>query len=108
MNLLIITVLHYLSKLNGLNGLILNWCIGGCWFTRAISLEVCSINRAFLMHAVFLWYCGHFFVPCLQDPTLSAIAFCIVLLHLLWVDPPHKLHLMVKVVEAHEVLVENE
>jgi hypothetical protein len=20
---------------NGLNGLILNWCIGGCWFTPA-------------------------------------------------------------------------
>jgi hypothetical protein len=22
---------------NGLNGLILNWCIGGCWFTPAIT-----------------------------------------------------------------------
>jgi hypothetical protein len=21
---------------NGFNGLILNWCIGGCWFTPAI------------------------------------------------------------------------
>jgi hypothetical protein len=21
---------------NGLNGLILNWCIGGCWFTPAL------------------------------------------------------------------------
>ncbi len=37
-----------------------------------------------------------------------AIALCLVLLHLLWVDPPLKLHLMVKVVQAHEVLVENE
>jgi hypothetical protein len=21
---------------NGFNGLILNWCIGGCWFTPAV------------------------------------------------------------------------
>jgi hypothetical protein len=43
-----------------------------------------------------------------SGPNSSAIALCLVLLHLLGVDPPHKLHLMVKVVEAHEVLVENE
>jgi len=24
---------------NGFNGLILNWCIGGYWFTLALSLE---------------------------------------------------------------------
>jgi hypothetical protein len=23
---------------NGLNGLILNWCTGGCWFTQAMFL----------------------------------------------------------------------
>jgi len=23
---------------NGLNGLILNWCIGGCWFTAALDM----------------------------------------------------------------------
>ncbi len=25
---------------NGLNGLILNWCIGGCWFTPADTQHV--------------------------------------------------------------------
>jgi hypothetical protein len=24
---------------NGFNGLILNWCIGGCWFTPALTLN---------------------------------------------------------------------
>jgi hypothetical protein len=24
---------------NGLNGLILNWCIGGCWFTPALKRD---------------------------------------------------------------------
>jgi hypothetical protein len=24
---------------NGFNGLILNWCIGGCWFTPAPKIE---------------------------------------------------------------------
>ncbi len=25
----------FVHPLNGFNGLILNWCIGGCWFTPA-------------------------------------------------------------------------
>ncbi len=28
----------FVHPLNGFNGLILNWCIGGCWFTPAIRL----------------------------------------------------------------------
>ncbi len=27
---------------NGLNGLICNWCIGGCWFTPAQVLTSCN------------------------------------------------------------------
>ncbi len=27
---------------NGLNGLILNWCTGGCWFTPAILKSLCK------------------------------------------------------------------
>ncbi len=26
----------FVHPLNGFNGLILNWCIGGCWFTPAL------------------------------------------------------------------------
>jgi hypothetical protein len=29
---------------NGLNGLILNWCIGGCWFTPACNIMVKTEN----------------------------------------------------------------
>ncbi len=41
-------------------------------------------------------------------PKSSAIALSSSTSSIVGVDPPHKLHLMVTVVEAHEVLVENE
>jgi hypothetical protein len=33
---------------NGLNGLIHNWCIGGCWFTPAVQLEIETLSMDFL------------------------------------------------------------
>jgi hypothetical protein len=30
---------------NGLNGLILNWCIGGCWFTPAQIITKSVIEK---------------------------------------------------------------
>jgi hypothetical protein len=30
---------------NGLNGLILNWCIGGCWFTPAVTIGARGFTR---------------------------------------------------------------
>jgi hypothetical protein len=40
------------SSQNGLNGPILNCCIGGCWFTPA-SLEQVNMHDEF-----FLWFCS--------------------------------------------------
>jgi hypothetical protein len=36
---------------NGINSLILNWCIGGCWFTPAVFLVFLHMS---LHHA---WFC---------------------------------------------------
>ncbi len=29
---------------NGLNGLILNWCIGGCWFIPVMKIYVATVE----------------------------------------------------------------
>jgi len=111
MNLLIITVLHYLS----------NWtypwryaqsivlCCALLFFSLSLSLSLVQKHFSYVNNAcrfsLVLWSLLCTMSP---GPNSSAIALCLVLLHLLWVYPPHKLHLMVKEVEAHEVLVEND
>jgi hypothetical protein len=38
---------------NGLNGLILNWCTGGCWFTIAIQLLYKKFQEVFKLSIRF-------------------------------------------------------
>ncbi len=84
-------------------------CAVLCFSSLSLSLSLVQKHFSYVNNAcrfsLVLWSLLCTMSP---GPNSSAIALCLVLLHLLWVYPPHKLHLMVKEVEAHEVLVEND
>jgi hypothetical protein len=56
---------------NGLNGLILNWCIGGCWFTPAVGSQIRGISlvKASNIFAHF-WFSD---LLCVMVPTTKSV-----------------------------------